>query len=52
MTSIGMANLTSKNPEVLVDNIGERLALERPRERLYDAPIRSRREREVRAQAA
>lgn len=37
--STGFAKLTGKNPEVLIDKIGERLAYERGGVRLYDAFI-------------
>jgi bacterioferritin (cytochrome b1) len=39
MMSTGIAKLTGKNPEVLIDKIGERLAFERTGVRLYDAFI-------------
>jgi bacterioferritin (cytochrome b1) len=39
MVQTGIAKLTGKNPEVLIDKLGERLAYERTGVRLYDAFI-------------
>jgi hypothetical protein len=37
MAATGLQKLTGKNPEVLIDNMGERLAFERTGTRLYEA---------------